>query len=280
MDAILMSIQPKWVKGILNGNKTEEIRKTRPNQDAPFTVYIYCTKPKRIYHSIRNKYAWDFGEGVCFDYSSEERKICSYPGRKRGSIGKEGTVFAGKKDLCMSVVGQFTCNHINHYRAEFVDDDCYEDIRLIEWNKDDQEEEEFIITSNEKDDPSACALCENSCLSYDQIKDYIFNGQSGFFDFYGWEISDLVIYDEPRPLGIYLKKCTDKYNYCQCCDHGYIKYPEWAETSDDCMFFEEICTNFFKHPPQSWSYCQNRDYNALFKTYQKEKRLEDYFNKR
>ena len=43
MKAILMSIKPKWVKEILNGNKTIEIRKRFP-KDYVGWVYIYNTK--------------------------------------------------------------------------------------------------------------------------------------------------------------------------------------------------------------------------------------------
>ncbi len=42
MKSILMSIQPKWVAKILNGEKTIEVRKTAP-KEVPFKVYIYCT---------------------------------------------------------------------------------------------------------------------------------------------------------------------------------------------------------------------------------------------
>lgn len=48
MKAILMSIQPKWVKKIVNGKKTIEVRKTRPKLETPFKVYIYCTKGKEV----------------------------------------------------------------------------------------------------------------------------------------------------------------------------------------------------------------------------------------
>lgn len=46
MKAILISIKPKWVAKILNGEKTIEIRKTMPKCDLPIDVYIYCTKEK------------------------------------------------------------------------------------------------------------------------------------------------------------------------------------------------------------------------------------------
>lgn len=44
MKAIMISIKPEWVCKILNGEKTIEIRKTKPSCDLPVKVYIYCTK--------------------------------------------------------------------------------------------------------------------------------------------------------------------------------------------------------------------------------------------
>lgn len=41
--AILISIKPEWVEKILSGEKTIEIRKTKPSCDLPCKVYIYCT---------------------------------------------------------------------------------------------------------------------------------------------------------------------------------------------------------------------------------------------
>jgi predicted transcriptional regulator len=39
----MLSIRPKWVEKIANGEKTIEVRKTRPKLDTPFKCYIYCT---------------------------------------------------------------------------------------------------------------------------------------------------------------------------------------------------------------------------------------------
>lgn len=45
--AVLMSIQPRWCEKILRGEKTVEVRKTRPTlMQTPFKVYVYCTKPR------------------------------------------------------------------------------------------------------------------------------------------------------------------------------------------------------------------------------------------
>ena len=44
--AVLISIHPKWCEKIVNGDKTIEVRKTRPKMNTPFKCYIYCTLPK------------------------------------------------------------------------------------------------------------------------------------------------------------------------------------------------------------------------------------------
>jgi len=41
--AVLISIRPKWCEKIASGDKTIEVRKTRPKMDTPFKCYIYCT---------------------------------------------------------------------------------------------------------------------------------------------------------------------------------------------------------------------------------------------
>ena len=44
--AVLLSIRPKWCELIASGEKTIEVRKTRPRIETPFNCFIYCTKPK------------------------------------------------------------------------------------------------------------------------------------------------------------------------------------------------------------------------------------------
>lgn len=41
--AVLVSIRPKWCEKIVNGEKTIEVRKTRPKLETPFKCYIYET---------------------------------------------------------------------------------------------------------------------------------------------------------------------------------------------------------------------------------------------
>ncbi len=42
--AVLISIRPEWVEKIARGEKTVEVRKTRPKLETPFKCYIYRTK--------------------------------------------------------------------------------------------------------------------------------------------------------------------------------------------------------------------------------------------
>ena len=44
--AVMISIQPRWCELIANGEKTIEVRKTRPKLETPFKCYIYQTLPK------------------------------------------------------------------------------------------------------------------------------------------------------------------------------------------------------------------------------------------
>ena len=42
-EAVMLSIRPKWCEKIASGEKTIEVRKTRPKINTPFKCYIYCT---------------------------------------------------------------------------------------------------------------------------------------------------------------------------------------------------------------------------------------------
>lgn len=84
MKAILMSIRPEWCDLIIRGQKTIEVRKTRPKLETPFRVYIYCTRTasKEFNSDDRN---WDVSAKV-----------------HGGWPGKRGRV-----------IGEFTCNDID-----------------------------------------------------------------------------------------------------------------------------------------------------------------------
>ena len=75
MKSVLISIQPKWCELIARGEKTLEVRKTRPKLETPFKCYIYRTKGK-VKHILNGKWfnmpvgGSVIGEFVC-DYIFE-----------------------------------------------------------------------------------------------------------------------------------------------------------------------------------------------------------------
>ena len=44
MKSVMISIRPEWCAKIANGEKTIEVRTTKPKLETPFKCYIYCTK--------------------------------------------------------------------------------------------------------------------------------------------------------------------------------------------------------------------------------------------
>ena len=55
MKSVLISINPKWCEKIASGEKTIEVRKTKPKLETPFKCYIYRTKGT-VLHLINNKW--------------------------------------------------------------------------------------------------------------------------------------------------------------------------------------------------------------------------------
>lgn len=55
MKAVLISIRPEWCDLIARGEKTLEVRKTRPKLETPFKCYIYRTK-RKVKHIVNGKW--------------------------------------------------------------------------------------------------------------------------------------------------------------------------------------------------------------------------------
>lgn len=93
-----------------------------------------------------------------------------------------------------------------------------------------------------------------TCLTDRQIMDYLGNGGEG----YGWHISNLKIYDQPKKVTEFLKPCRDPYRFCDGCKHGIVKYPAWVETREDLdgVCYDTECLNTLNRPPQSWCYVE------------------------
>ncbi len=81
MKAVLISIRPKWCEKIISGEKTIEVRKTRPKMDTPFKCYIYCTKPEEKLLTIMKDGDENYGEtyhGKPVFIKTEKRRLLAY----------------------------------------------------------------------------------------------------------------------------------------------------------------------------------------------------------
>ena len=171
--AVLISIRPKWCELIASGQKTIEVRKTRPKRETPFKCYIYCTKPSFPHE--------DF---FVFDAGTDKAKA----------------FYGGGK-----VIGEFVCNSI--FPLSFYASDA-----------------SFFDTAPPLPVPG-------TCLTDKEIAEYLGNGKTG----YGWHISNLVIYDEPKQLSEFRRH----------------------DPTYDFSVFGEVCRTYaIQHPPQSWCYVE------------------------
>lgn len=166
MKSVLISIKPKWCELIANGKKTIEVRKTRPKIKTPFKCYIYCTKGDALAYPCANHPAFNIHRAN--DGTIKGRQMT------QDEMKNSDYTFANGK-----VVGEFECDIIYEYKYDYcthpeigMDYDCGDN-----WYEVDEED------------------LKKACLDY---KDFYFYGNHR--PLYGWHISDLKIYEEPKEL--------------------------------------------------------------------------------
>ena len=118
--AVLISIRPKWCEKIASGEKTIEVRKTRPKLDTPFRCYIYCTL-----QGCNEFFRVDLGGDVA-----------------KWNRGKWW-------DRKGKVIGEFTCERIYEIRKRGIPENfnyCY--LSLNEWGNDDIEAEIKAVSAS------------------------------------------------------------------------------------------------------------------------------------
>ena len=216
--AVLISIQPKWCEKIASGEKTIEVRKSRPKLETPFKCYIYCTKAKEMHHN--GCIVWH--EDSLFSADKGEIKYGSSL-ELWGNNYEHGAIFNGK------VIGEFVCDKIDFFFAKY-DDHGSADLtpsRVI-----------FGLGNAN----SELAYLDKCCLTHDELFDYIIYGEDGF----GWHITDLKIYDKPKELSEFKKSCpyTDG---TYCIENKCEYYGSWTG----------VCRRWVERPPQSWCYVED-----------------------
>lgn len=172
--AVLISIRPKWCEKIADGEKTIEVRKTRPKLETPFRCYIYRTKGT-VPHIINGKWV--------------------------------------KIEVGGTVVGEFVCDKIY----------------------------ELAPLNHAPDDVEQMA-----CLTREEIVQYL-RGVG-----YGWHISDLKIYNQPKELNEFW---FPPELYCEKELCGNCPYDQVADVNGeygyDCEWKRPL-----KRAPQSWQYVE------------------------
>lgn len=109
MKSVLISIRPKWCVFIASGQKTVEVRKTRPKIECPFKCYIYCTRDWHNALIVRNGQA--------------KKIICDNSGTAIYCGGYQGN---GK------VIGEFVCDRILEIDCDSVAPYDYETTEYID----------------------------------------------------------------------------------------------------------------------------------------------------
>ena len=187
MKAIMLSINPKWVAKILNGEKTIEIRKKFP-KDYVGWVYIYCTKEK------------DKHEICIYDNPIEHRIMCSrYHFLDNGEEAR--IALFNPRYIKGKVVARFWCDkvekvHCNSYGLETSE----------HWYR--------TTDKNEKELLNECAL------TFEELDDYLCFGNGCAI-----HISQLEIFNKPKEISEFYKLGAWKV-YEEQLDSSYMKRTE------------------------------------------------------
>lgn len=167
--AVMISIRPKWCDKIASGEKTIEVRKTKPKLQTPFKCYIYCTRDKHLAF-MQNQTGTNLI--ACMDVDA--------------AIPVGGAIGNGK------VIGDFTCDWIKSFDSAYS-----------EWAYAVAPSGSVMPMHETK----ALELCQkDGCLSDDDVLSY-FGDED--WKAYFWHIADLRIYDTPRELGELTQTCPN-----------------------------------------------------------------------
>lgn len=182
--AILISVRPKLCEKIANGQKTVEVRSTRPKLNPPFKVYIYCTKAEERLITVLKDGDENYGE----IYHGKPVFIKTNNPDDFYAYGHSS-----------SVIGEFTCDRIYEIRKRGIPENfdyCYQP--LSKWGNDDIAPEINAISA--------------SCVSKEDRNAY----GAGRLVLYGWHLTDLRIYATPRELSEFRRACPNSW-YCESC---------------------------------------------------------------
>lgn len=206
MKCVMLSIRPQWCEKIASGRKTIEVRKSAP-KETPFKCYIYATKPKKFYK--------------CGAISTSDELLWLANGKVEIGDGfkfwADGDEYQG---LNGRVIGEFVCNEIEEFH---------------EWELSPQGKFAEFEEERLKKFLSAACLSIAEVVRYRENLPY-------YKPLYGWHISDVKIYSEPKELSKFKISCNRKY-LCYSCNRFTGK--PW-----------DLCNNTLTRPPQSYMFVE------------------------
>lgn len=88
-------------------------------------------------------------------------------------------------------------------------------------------------------------ILASSCVSAEELNDFAWSG-SGYGKLYGWHISDLKVFDNPKELSQFEKPCSHNCVHCKFYCTSSLEEPAYCEWVD-CVITK---------PPQSWCYVE------------------------
>lgn len=171
---LLVSIQSQWVWAIIKGIKRFEIRKNKPSPRTPFKCLIYCTK--EIY----------CGNMKLVLSNSKELKDSLHIDQEVRAIFVNqnldtAELYNAFPALNGTIVGEFACDSILEIPADESNYGTY-----------DISDDDLALT----------------CLTQEDLWEY---GKGKTL--YGWHISDLIVYDHPKPLQAFVEKAPQSWCY-------------------------------------------------------------------
>lgn len=207
MKAIILSIRPEWCNLIIRGQKTLEVRKTRPKMETPFRVYVYCTKAPQQLITI-------FKDG-------EETMDAEIHHGKPVFVKFDKLLPDSVRGKTQMVVGEFVCDDTRRIGPEYC---------IV------KEDIETAIAGS-------CLSIKQvkEYAGWDIGMNY-----ADMKDLYGWHISNFKLYEEPVKLKDFwgMKPCKHGGDCCtclqwdnmkeECCASRYISRPpqSWCYMED------------------------------------------------
>lgn len=225
--AVLISIRPEWCDLIVRGEKTIEVRKTRPRQETPFKAYIYCAKAPQQLITI-------FKDG-------EETMDGEIHHGKSVFVKFDRVLPDGIRGKTQMVIGEFICDEITPI--------CHAGTMGS------NELPKLHTVGSKLEYRPIAGLLQKACLSEESVERYL-RGSDGF----GWHITKLKIYDAPKLIRSFLCHCAKRYAgadgkwHCKSADK--LKNKGSGFENEGC-----ICTDLdrLNRPPQSWCYVQEME---------------------